>query len=194
MEMMTDTKERIRSAYELYKLMYERRLILAYEGDVSQDLTKAFSALAEENLNKEHEDDRVKRQVFHVIIESLQNLSKHSYDHITGDPAKPGTGLLLLARLDDSYVLTTGNAIRKENVDDMKHFLDKINDMDELELKEFYKKQLKENRLSEKGGAGLGFIDMAKKTRSKIAYDFVQINDTVEFFIYQVHIKREVNQ
>jgi len=194
METMINTKERIRSAYELYKLMYEKRLILAYEGDVSQELTKAFSALAEENLNKEREDDRVKRQVFHVIIESLQNLSKHSYDHITGDPARPGTGLLLLARLDECYTLTTGNAIRRENVDDMKRFLDKINEMDEPELKEYYKKQLKENRLSDKGGAGLGFIDMAKKTRSKIEYDFVEINDTVAFFIYQVNIKRENNQ
>lgn len=188
---MTETSNGIRSAYNLYKLMYDNRLILAYEGDVTQELTKAFSALAEENLNKKQEDDRVKRQVFHVMIESLQNMSKHSYDHITGDPAKPGTGLLLLACFDDHYVLTTGNAVRKENTPDMRNILNTINAMGEEELKEYYKKTLKENRLSDKGGAGLGFIDMAKKTRSKIEYDFIEVNDTVEFFIYQVKIKRE---
>ena len=191
---MNKTTERLKSAYDMYKMMFENNLILAYEGDISQDLTKAFSALAEQNLNKKQEDDRVKRQVFHVMIESLQNLSKHSFDHVTGDPAKPGTGLLLLARLDDHYILTSGNAVRKESVSEIKELLVTINAMDAPELKEFYKKHLKENRLSDKGGAGLGFIDMAKKTKSKIEFEFIHMNDSVEFFIYQVKIKRDNNQ
>jgi len=183
-------EDKITAAYELYKLMHKERLILAYQGDVSQELTKAFSALATDSLNKEHEDENVKRRVFHVIIEALQNLSKHSYDAATGDPAAPGTGLLLLAKLDDCYLLTTGNAVLKEKKVELEGMLNHINSLTDEELKDYYKKQLRENRLSDKGGAGLGFIDMAKKTKSKIPFQFINISDKMEFFIYQVIIKK----
>lgn len=182
--------DKIDAAFELYRLMYKERLILAYQGDVTQELTKAFSALATDSLEKEQADETVKRRVFHVIVEALQNLSKHSYDSSTGDPAAPGTGLLLLARLDDCYLLTTGNAVLKDKKEGLESMLNKINNMNEEELKEYYKKVLRENRLSEKGGAGLGFIDMAKKTKSKIPFQFIDLNDKTDFFIYQVQIKK----
>jgi len=82
---LTDTStinNKLLSAYELHKLIHQKPLILAYHGDVTQELIKAFFSLAKEKLNKENEDNRVKRQVFHVIIESLHNLSKYSYNPI----------------------------------------------------------------------------------------------------------------
>ena len=69
--------------------------------------------------------------------------------------------------------------------------LEKINNMTLDEVKQLYKTVLRESRLSDKGGAGLGFIDMVKKTKSKIPYEFIPLNDVVDFFIYQVIIKKD---
>jgi hypothetical protein len=46
------------------------------------------------------------------------------------------------------------------------------------------------NKISEKGGAGLGLIDIAKKTGSKLSYQFKELNDEVSFFILTSTIKR----
>jgi len=190
METTTNHIKKLNSFFELYKQMHAQKLILAYQGDISQGLTKAFSALAVDSLSKENEDDRVKNRVFHVIVEALQNLSKHSYDHDSGAPARPGSGMLFLAKLDNCYLLTTGNAIQKDKRPEIENMLTMINGLNEDELKELYKKQLRDSRLSDKGGAGLGFIDMAKKTKSKIEFEFIEINDKTEFFLYQIQIKK----
>ena len=47
-----------------------------------------------------------------------------------------------------------------------------ITSLDKEGLKQLYKHQIKEGRLSNKGGAGLGFIDIAKKTGNKIHFHF----------------------
>ena len=56
------------------------------------------------------------------------------------------------------------------------------------ELKEMYKKQIKEGSISKKGGAGLGLIDIARKTGEKLDYQFLQLDDKFLFFILKVEI------
>ena len=178
-------------AYRFHNQMREQELMLAYEGDISQQLTKAFSAMAEDALEKNNEDEKVKRRLFHVMVESLQNLSKHSDNPSTGESARPGTGIFLVGRCAQCYMVTTGNVTSNSKLDFLKEMLDTINSMTPEELKAFYKTKLKENRLSDKGGAGLGFIDMARKTGSKVEYHFVPINDLVSFFLYRITIQRK---
>ena len=44
--------------------------------------------------------------------------------------------------------------------------------------------------ISEKGGAGLGLIVMAKTTKQKIKYDFEKINDKFSYFAMQLNLKK----
>ena len=62
--------------------------------------------------------------------------------------------------------------------------------MDEEALKETYKKMIKESVLSEKAGAGLGFIDIIKKTGNKVEFHFEPIDDKVSFFIFKTKVDR----
>ena len=50
-------------------------------------------------------------------------------------------------------------------------------------IKEEYKKMVKESRISENGGEGLGLIDMIKKTKNKLKYHFEEINDNCSLII-----------
>ena len=56
--------------------------------------------------------------------------------------------------------------------------------------KELYKKALIENKLSDKGGAGLGFIDIVKRTEKKLEYQINGINDTISFFVLIIRISK----
>jgi hypothetical protein len=51
-----------------------------------------------------------------------------------------------------------------------------------------YRKQITEGRISEKGGAGLGLIEIARKTRNKLIYQFFPLMNNQFFFILKVEI------
>jgi len=68
--------------------------------------------------------------------------------------------------------------------------LEEINSLDKEGLKQLYKKQMREGRLSDKGGAGLGFIDIARKTGNKLEYHFLPIDETSSFFLLSSSISR----
>ncbi len=177
-------------AYEFHTTMVDRKLMLAYEGEINQQLTKTFASMAKNTLEKDEEDNSVRRKVFHVMVECLQNIGKHTDDPDSGTGISPGSGIFLVGKTKDHYAITTGNIVSKTRIHEIRTLLTGINKLDPDDLKTLYKKQLRESRLSEKGGAGLGFIDIAKKTGQKIGFDFIEVNEKVDFFLLKIRIKR----
>jgi len=180
-------------ARRFHETMLEHNLQLVYEGEVNQSITKAFAALAEKSMNDANMDVTTMKRVYHVMVESLQNISKHADDVITGKSRRPGNGIFIVGKSPTDYVITTGNVINNSRVAKIQELIDRVNKLSQDEVKELYKKQMREARLSDKGGAGLGFIDMVKKTGNQLEYHFEQINDLTSFFILKSCIPIQQN-
>lgn len=176
--------------YDLHKTMLKHDLILIYEGEFSQEVTKSVLAMAERNMDSFGESPGVKRKVFNVMVECLQNISKHAANYEPGRYAK-NNALFMIGKNDEDYLITSGNAVDKPEVVNMIRKLTNINKLDKDGLKDLYKKIIKEPGLSEKGGAGLGFVDMARKSGCPLGYDFEEINDTLDFFSVKITIPRK---
>ena len=178
--------------YKMHQTMISQKLALVYEGEVNQMITKAFTSMAERKLDEEGEDSsKTRKRVYHVMVECLQNICKHADDPETGLPENPGSGLFIVGMDDDKYRVTTGNIVALDRVDSTLELLNKVNSLDPDELKEFYKKMMKESRLSEKAGAGLGFIDIVKKTGNKLIFHVEPVNDKTAFLVLSSDITRE---
>ena len=176
-------------AYQLYKTMKTNEISLVYEGEVTQDITKTFTALTERNLTKSAESNTVQKKVFNVMVECLQNISKHA-DSLGGDEEEERRGIIMVSKGDDSYNIITGNIIKNKKVPELKSSLELINSLDKEGLSSLFKQQIRESTLSDKGGAGLGLIDIAKKSGSKLIYQFKEVSEDVSFFILTSTIKR----
>jgi len=76
----------------------------------------------------------------------------------------------------------------------LRSWLDKINDVagSREELRALYKQVLSNGIFSEKGGGGLGFIDIAKKSGQKLEYDFRPVDDDYSFFVLEISIPRNI--
>lgn len=172
--------------YGLHKTMNAHKLILAYEGEFTQEITKSVLSMAERNLDSQGEESSTKRKVFNVMVECLQNIVKHA-DEMEGEAED---AIFLIGKEKESYVISSGNYMYAENVDGLKSKLDEINSLDKDGLKQLYKEIIKGGSLSEKGGAGLGFIDMARKSGNKLIYNFEKLDDTLAFFSLQTKIVR----
>ena len=175
--------ENLHFAYDFYNMMKGNNVAFAYEGEITHEITKAFSSLAESHIALSNESNALQKRVFHVMVESLQNISKHSAERKVLKSIVDGQGLFMITKDKNEYSITTGNVVLKENIPALKEHIEKINSGNKKILKNLYKEKIKFGKLSEKGGAGLGFIDMVRKTGEKLIYTFLDLNDKKSYFI-----------
>lgn len=175
--------------YDLHRTMLKQNLILVYEGEFTQEITKSVLAMAERNMDSFGEAPTVKRKVFNVMVECLQNICKHS-ESFDEETYGKNNAIFMLGKNDEYYVVTSGNALLKGDVQKITDKIESINLLDAAGLKALYKEIIKSTKLSEKGGAGLGFVDMARKSGNKLRYDFETVNDELAFFSLKTTISR----
>lgn len=175
--------------YDLHRTMMTQKLILVYQGEFTQESTKSILAMAERNLDTTGEDSSIRRKVFNVMVEALQNIVKHSDELIDGS-VKSHAAIFLIGRDEKSYSIMSGNPIRKINVPRLTATMEKINGLEKEGLKELYKEIIKNTTISDKGGAGLGFVDMARKSGEKLEYQFPEMNPDYAFFCLKINVSR----
>ena len=184
-----ESKGFINYIYDRYKNLRVKDITLVFEGQITHQVMKALTGLAEEQLD-EVEDDKVLRRVYHVMVESLQNINRHAEAYEYRGHPYPGTGLVLVAKNKERFQVTTGNIIENGHAEEIAIFLGKLNSMNQDDLDDLYKKQLREGIVSPKGGAGMGFIDIRRKTGNHLDYSFVKIDEETSFFIFTSIISR----
>ncbi len=79
--------------------------------------------------------------------------------------------------------MVTGNFIRNDKISLVKDKIDFINTLNKEELKEHYKTARLNSVISDVGGAGLGFIDMVRKSGNKLDYKFYETDADFSFFV-----------
>jgi len=164
----------------LFFLMHEHNLGYIYKGIFTPEVTDTVLYLTEHKLEKQEESIKLKKRVYNILVESLQNVIRHQAKDHKRNPFHDS--LFLIQKIENRYVITTGNIIKTENVSKLQSLLDKINELSKEELKEFYLKILSEGEFSEKGGAGLGLLDIARKSGNKLLYKFVPFSQNYSYF------------
>ncbi|MBT33150.1 MAG: hypothetical protein CMO01_26110 [Thalassobius sp.] len=183
---MTLSANLTRCVLTFYHEMMNNGISLVYLGEFNHEITKMFTSMAEDEMERKNEERSTKKKVYHVMVETLQNMNKHS-DGISDD--KVGKGLFIIGQKDEAYYVLTSNKILNSKIPMLQAMIEKINDSSIAELKQMYMKQIKEGKLSDKGGAGLGLIDIARKTGEKYQYQFLPIDEKYCFFILKVEVK-----
>ncbi len=165
--------------------MNEHKFLLTYKGDISQDIIKGILALTEKKLELDGTEISLKKKVFNIMVECLQNISHHGQAHEN----QSKYGLIMIGRDQNDFAIYSSNLITNESVNDIKNKIETVNHASKDELSEMYKEILLSNRLSEKGTAGLGLIDIAKKSGNKLDYHFESFNDNLSYFVLRTLVK-----
>lgn len=162
--------------------------IFYYKGNIDSDLINKVLDTIEEKLVKENEHSKLRKKVYNVLVESLQNL----YHHVDKAPEDfdgnnyDKYGMLAINKVEGGYKIITGNFIRTENVEKLEEKIKRINRSSHEEITELYKFILNHQRISSKGGGGLGLVDIVRKTGNKLEYTFKPYNDDCTFFYLNI--------
>ncbi|NOZ35121.1 MAG: DUF1987 domain-containing protein [Chlorobi bacterium] len=168
-------------AYKLFESIRGSTMEYTYRGSFTTKVTDTILALTESNLQNENVEKKIRKRVFFIIVEGLQNVTRHQSsadsDELAGYP-----GLFVVQYKPDGYYITTGNLIKTTHEKNITKLINKINNLNKEELKKYSLEKLGEGEFSDKGGAGLGLIEIARKSGNKLVYEFDKINDDYSFF------------
>ncbi len=179
--------------YSYYKNMQLNNIIFVYQGEVTADLVSSILHMMENKLDGDGEDKKIKKKVFNVMVECLQNVYHHLDSLEVGEKTgeiNDRTALLMIGKEEKDYYVITGNHIVNDRIGDIKRKLERVNNSDKEELKALYQEILANEPMSEKGTAGLGMIDIARKSGQKLGYDFHPVNDKYSFFSLEAKVSR----
>ena len=171
--------------------MSSAEMLIDFHGEVRESRISEILGDVEKKLEATEEDFKKQRKVYNILVETLQNLYYHT-DPFGGEELSDGekkrVARFILGKAEDHYHVLAANYIDSDNIAPLKARLDKINALDKDGLRDYYKEVLDNGQYSVHGGGGLGMIDIARKSRNKLEYDFTEVNDDFGLYILKIKV------
>jgi len=121
------------------------------------------------------------------MIEVLENIYKNADQYQENAYiSKNIIPTFRIVRENNAYYIQSTNPIKTRHSLILQKKIDRINKTNEAELKLLYRQTISNGQFTDKGGAGLGLIEMAKISGNAIEYEFEPIDD--EFSLYRLKI------
>lgn len=175
--------------HSFHRHMNEKDLMLVYCGDFSQELNKTLLSFMERKFKSENVEDNTRRKIFNIMVEMLQNISKNRIEKVPGVPEVDSAFILGAGKED--YLLISSNLIRNSSVQNLKDRIDQVNSLDREGLKQLYKDVRLNASFTEKSGAGIGIIDIARKSENRLGYRFEELGSEYSVFSLLIRVSKE---
>ena len=179
----------LNSIYTLFKQLENEQSMLSFKGVVTKELLATVLEIVEVKLRESEDSASKRKKVYNVLVECLQNLYHHNEKKfVDTDSLSLQSAIFLVSKDKDAYEVKTGNYVKKEEVSAIENKIKEINLLNKDELRAMYREVLKNGQLSQKGTAGLGLIDIARKSGNKLKYQFINVDKEYSFFCLNVII------
>ena len=159
-------------------------LVFAHFGDFSPNRNEhILEAISCTDINKKDLRQTTKRVVT-VLVEMLQNISIH------GERGENGlmNAYAVVAKGGDYFRLCTGNILNVSSAKSLMRRLELLTEFDKEDLRAKIRQRLKDEGLSDKGGAGLGLLTIAKKAEKGWSYRFDLMEKDMVYFQLNVSV------
>ena len=176
---------------DLSRSIYQDALTLAYAGTFSDELTDKIIGMAEVYIQSDTELSSLRKRTSFLVAECFQNVVRHSTKDTETVQASAGKEPFLIRFYNGKVFIASENTLPNEDVESLRNQLDEINRYSRDELKAIYKESLEKGEMSEKGGAGLGLIEMARKTGNKLHYSFMSLDKHTSAFYLMLVLEPE---
>lgn len=156
---------------------------LAYMGEFDDELTFSLMKTNETNVQ---EPQMFRKRLSFLIAECFQNIIRHADkpEIMTRTNNKPK--IFLLRNVGNAHYIASSNLIANTKMAGLEAKLKLINTLTAENLKNVYMGALANNEISDKGGGGLGLIEMARKSGSPLAFAFEFVNYFFSIFYMQI--------
>jgi len=175
---------------QLYAQNFEpehpHKIIFSYQGSFSTRKVDSTLELVEEGILESGGKRKIMKRICSVLIEVLQNGTVHSAKDKEGRPHNT----LIVNSSPEHFQIIAGNLILNQEANPIRKKIEAMNKLSRSELRKLYIETLCNEEFSTKGGAGLGFLTMAKKSESPIQFSIDSLNDNLSYFVLRLTFNR----
>lgn len=179
--------------HEFFRLIEDDTLSLFYRGDFADEITIRLIDLSESHFMKGKEQMSIKKKVSFLMAECFQNVIRYGEEMASDEFVQDRSGFFMTRSYYNKYYIASGNPVEQAKMNLLKEKIENINKLNQEELKQLYMKVLGEDEFTAKGGAGLGLIEMARKSGRKLEAEFEIINGLLAYFFIQMIIDSDEN-
>ena len=185
-----------RSLFELRGTLAQEGIMFAYCGYITESVRTAVGDALKQKLAFEDTNTKTVRSVFAVFVEQMQNIIRYSAEKVPPEararggepPEELRFGVLTIGQQDGDYIVRSGNLVHQADVERIRARLARIQIMDKEQLKAFYKEQLRSEVDEHSKGAGIGFVEIARRASRPIRFDFTPVDAEHAFFALEASI------
>jgi hypothetical protein len=178
---------------EYSKMLAEQNISVIYSGPIWAEGIDGLAEMLQRRLDFDEMPFSSSQSVFSVFVEQMNNMLMYSAEK---EPARDlagiknvSVGIFILGKQNKNYFVKTGNFVTDKSAGVLKNRIDFLNNLDKAELRKFFKEQVNcKDDNPESRGAGLGLIEIARRTSSKIDYEFLPGADGLQYFTMSVVI------
>jgi len=170
--------------------MEKDELILEYKGLLTFSTIGRLLTMLKHTMVKYNMKLGVYKRLLSTMIEALENVYKSSDQyHDNAFIRKNYVPSFQLFRNQTSYRIRVTNPMKTQYVPVLKKKLDLINNKNPEELRLLYRKTITNGKFTEKGGAGLGLIEIAKISGKPLKYSFEPIDNNYSLYTLTIEFE-----
>jgi len=159
----------------------QQQIMLCFNGPISRSLIEEIGNALRNYLEADHAHPSSAMDVFAVYIEMTQNIRHYTREKNWTDQ-QAGATVVVSRDENGRYVVSAGNLIETADGEALVKAVDSLAQLDKVQLKAMYKEQLRKPRDEHViSGAGLGLIDIARKSSEPLRASLQPASDGLGF-------------
>jgi hypothetical protein len=165
-------------------------IFFSFNGYMSQNVLGGLGDAIEGKLTDQKVQNSTVTNIFAIFTEQMQNVMSYSAERYGTEEVAESIGISIVgfSELKKKYFIGSGNFIKEEDKISLLKKLEKINSMNRDELRSYYKELRKSGENKHRRGAGLGFLEMAKRGSEPLEYSVKNQADGKLFFQLFVYV------
>jgi hypothetical protein len=178
--------------FEFRNSLTEKGILFCYSGYFTEDVLTSIGQAMRMKLEHEEGGKTVARNVFSLFVEQVQNIIRYSAekeDLLSGNDHKElRYGILSVGQKDGSFFVACSNLIDSDDVERLKSSLKYIQTLDDKDLKQLYKDTLRSKSPEGSKGAGVGFLDIARRAKKGFEFGFMPMESNRSYFCIKAYV------
>lgn len=170
--------------YDFHYRFKDNAFVLCYMGEFDDELTSILMDVSESCKSGKRS---TQKKVTYLIAECFQNIVRHSDKKADTENISSLKEMFVIKDNVDYHQIVTSNIIHKKYQERLTQRLEDLSEMTKDQLKDKFIQTFSDDR-TERGGAGLGLIDIARKSGTSPVYNFIDCSPEYSNFFMEVNI------
>lgn len=170
--------------YTLKEKFNQDGILICFSGPFSHSIIEELGHAVKKYLESEQASRTSMMDVFSTFIELTQNVRNYAArKEAEGNTDRDfNSGIVIIGRNKESYVVSSGNFMEIEDLKIIADKLETLRVMSPEELKNAWKTRIRQETPPDATGAGLGLIDMSRKSTKPLEYSIDSLDERYAFF------------